>query len=111
MTEEEMKSKLYDLYQLDWLMSHGYSLCDVLTALRDAENEAMEFGDDDDFDAITDRFFEEGIGGNIFACFEEFCDAELNDKEYIEDLIGRLEVSEGLEMLKAYKKYLEEMAA
>lgn len=108
--EERMKSKLYDLYQLDWMMSHGYSLGDVFTVLRDAENEAMEYGDDDDPNVIVGRFYDEGFGGEIFASYNEFCDAELNDEEYIGGLIGRRGITEGLALLKTYKKYRNQKA-
>lgn len=29
-TIKEVRQRVYELYQLDWLMSHGYSLMDVV---------------------------------------------------------------------------------
>lgn len=35
MTENQMKHKLYDFYQLDWMMSHGYSLADLMHGMTE----------------------------------------------------------------------------
>ena len=33
MTEDQIKHKLYGLYQLDWMMSHSYSLDDLMESM------------------------------------------------------------------------------
>lgn len=111
MTEDQMKNKLYDLYQLDWLMSHGYSLGDVFTVIRDAKNEAMECGDDDDPDVVISKFYEEGFSGEIFVCFGEFCDAELRDRDYVNHLLAASDPESRTKLYEAYMKFMEEAEA
>ncbi len=114
MTEEQMKRRLYDLYQLDWMMTHSYSLTDLM---RGVGSEAV-YHDEHIFDTEQDGMHAdvEGIfvewegdvgfpGGCIYACFDEFCGAELTMPDYIQ---GLLDVANNDDLTEAYKKWLED---
>ena len=114
MDEEKMKRKLYGLYQLDWLMTHGYSLRDVIKGVNDHEavdhDENIHDGEDGMYADVESMFNEwEGDvgfpGGCIYVCFDEFCAAELTDVGYIEGLLNRVPWEE--ELRDAYNKWLE----
>lgn len=103
MTEEQMKHKLYDLYQLDWMMSHGYGLSDLMHDLT----EIHEYHDDYitdyyEFEGDTEpkgmkadiegifrawEFDSDAFYGSCWVCFDEFCNVELTMPDYIQRLL------------------------
>ena len=104
-TEMEFKRRCYELYQLDWMKTHGYSLQDAFNMLRDGYAEACASGNIDggtgcaeDFDAIEEYFEERGFDGEIFACENEFYDCEYQDVGYMEYLLPK-------DMLMQYNSY------
>ncbi len=88
MTEMEMKKKLYSMYQLDWMLTHGYSLADVIQGISD-------YGDNWET--------ESGFNGEMWSSFEEFCDNEIEDNAML-FLICDMRDHEELEA--AYRKYM-----
>ncbi len=128
MTNEKTKfeDRCYKLYQLEWMMSHGYSLDDLYKVMLKYEQDMFDpddFRDSDgnlsyenEFNAedleraamqARDIFlFEQGFGhGQIFACKEEFLDAEYHDAAYMKWLF-ETQVDEEADKLKAlYTKY------
>lgn len=104
-TEMEFKRRCYELYQLDWMKTHGYSLQDAFNMLRDGYAEACASGNIDggtgcaeDFDAMEEYFEERGFDGEIFACENEFYDCEYQDVGYMEYLLPK-------DMLMQYNSY------
>jgi len=77
MTIEKMKERLYELYQLKWMMAHGYSL---------------------------KRMPELDNGDEKWNSFKEFCRAEMSDIGYIKSLLDVVPSEEGLR--DAYNKWL-----
>jgi hypothetical protein len=120
MTENQMKHKLYGLYQLDWMMSHDYSLADLMagmTNIPEYHDEYISSYPDDDH-AYTDgmkadiegifrawEFDSDAFGGECWVCFSEFCGAELTMPEYIQ---GLLDAAHDKDLAKAYHKWAEE---
>lgn len=120
------EDRCYKLYQLEWMMSHGYSLDDLYKVVLKYEQDMFDpddFRDSDgnlsyenEFNAedleraamqARDIFlFEQGFGhGQIFACKEEFLDAEYQDAAYMKWLF-ETQVDEEADKLKAlYRKY------
>lgn len=94
-TIQQARQRIYELYQLDWLMSHGYSLFDVV---RGMVSEAIEA---DRLDEGTDSIPEMvdlgihtwmdsvGLDGACWACYDEFFDYEYQDASYIKSLVKR----------------------
>lgn len=74
----------YELYKLDWMASHGYTLQDVADALATLAG----FGVPQD--ELLNEFEQDGFdGGSIYASFDEFCDNEYLDMEYMRSLLSK----------------------
>ena len=80
MTQEAMKERLYELYHLKWMMTHGYSLERLMSKLDN--------------------------GGEKWNSFKEFCRAEMSDIGYIKSLLDIVPSEEGLR--DAYNKWLDD---
>jgi len=115
MTEKIMKRYLYDLYQLDWMMTHGYSLTDLMRGMNSEavyHDEYIFDTEQDGMHADIERIFSEWEGdvgfpgGCIYVCFDEFCGAELTDIGYIKGLLDRVPWEEDLR--DAYNKWLKD---
>lgn len=97
-----IKEKAYQLYKIDWLSSHGYTLDDVLKKVWTIINHV---GFDIEVEAdLLDAFEEVGFNGEIYACFDEFIDNEYQDNHYMEYLLGGTESND----YKAYIKDIQE---
>lgn len=115
MTEEEMKRRLFELYQLDWMMTHGYSLYDIIKGIGDHkavnhdnyvhDSEVGMYADIESIFAEWEEYV--GFSGNcIYNHFHEFCREELTDSGYIKGLLDRVPSEEGLR--DAYNKWLKD---
>lgn len=110
-TEENMKRELYRMYQLDWMSSNGYSIQDIFQAMEntkdDFEIDQAEHPDEDrqyTLNDLVDGFEEQGFDGNMYSSFEEFCQEELRDEEYIYGLIDRNQ--RDTELRHLYREFL-----
>lgn len=97
--EEFFEEKCYELYKLDWMLHHDYTLTDLLDRMKD--NAEMDV-DDDAMSSATDgqsartligasysEVEDEGFdGGEIWACMEEFLQSEFLDKDYMMHLFS-----------------------
>jgi len=114
MTEEQMKERLYHAYQLEWLMDHGHSLSDIMKGMAECPHGDLISDDEDNGEKKADipQIFEEwldiGFGGEIWSCFDEFCDCELTDTDYVADLISRLPPDIREEVDSAYWAWQDE---
>lgn len=100
MTKEQFENKCYEVYQLDWMISHGYSLSDYRKLLSELASECIEEETiekiptnaeetENLFDAAEEMFQDEGFGsGSSFACKEEFLNAEYLDAGYMDGLLS-----------------------
>ena len=69
----------YQKYKLQWLINHNYSLTDLIQALDDYINDEFRLTSDPKIN--LSKAFEEwesdiGFNSEIYACEEEFNDAE-----------------------------------
>lgn len=76
--------KKYEEYILEWMLTHNYTLTDLMRELRDFQYEDPE--DSDRISMPIDELFElwvqeRGFGGEIWACYEEWlqCEAIINN--------------------------------
>ena len=84
MTKENMRKCIYELYQLHWLMNHGYSLSDAMFKMAQ----------------IAEEWNQEGFcGSEMFACFEEFLETEYLEKDYVLFLLSQSNEKEELKRL------------
>ena len=76
-----MISKLcYELYKIDWKHSH------MITKEREMDSIKQYYEGlvDSDTEYTYNDYLEEfGYDGELYVCYEEFCDMEYHDKEYI----------------------------
>lgn len=94
----------YEKYQLDWMISHGKSLTDIVAVMArcavdnmEDENQACCISDLCEMDQFVkdlyagnhtmDGFLDIGFGGELFACEEEFLECEYKDAEYMKHLL------------------------
>ncbi|MCR5669876.1 MAG: hypothetical protein K6G10_02635 [Butyrivibrio sp.] len=117
-----IEEKAYRLYQLEWMMSHGFSLSDLFSKMVQCARWAFDpsdflekkpdgyIGEDEIVDAAMkgrDYFLNEtGFGGQLFACKREFLDAEYKDSEYMENLFDTQPGKEADRLKTLYRKYL-----
>ena len=108
MTEEQLQHKLYDIYQLDWMMYHGCSISDIIQGMENQPHDEFVFEEEDYGGQQVDvagiyNYWEQNSGfkGEIFACFEEFCENEYLDATYMHDLMNSqpIELTDKLEEL------------
>lgn len=101
MKREKFEETCYRAYQLDWMISHGYSLLDlkeILTgiAVEDIEEEPLKAPTDEtsvlaEAECIVERFWTEtGFNGSLYACKKEFLSSEYKDAEYMKHLTGMM---------------------
>lgn len=99
--DEEMKRKCYERYKLRWMEEHGHGMNDLVEALR--ASEAQRIADGDRPTNVVDLFYawetNEGFDGELYACYGEFCDCELQDRAYMKKLLGKLEYERYKEMM------------
>ena len=99
----EARHRIYELYQLDWLMSHGYALMDVvrgcaeeavIATFEECQNtpNATEVYDIDPLERIEDgirSWSSDGFGGSRWVCYDEFLCTEYCDVSYVGELVKR----------------------
>ncbi len=115
MTKEEFEQKCYEAYQLDWMLSHRFSLQDLLNVME--ENRKEVFDPDDykeaPFDesdlarnteqAIDQFLYTTGFGdSSIWVCKDEFLGAEFKDSDYMFHLLSIM--PNGKEMEKFWRQ-------
>ncbi len=123
MENEEFKDKCYEAYQLDWMLSHGFSLNDLYKAqlkymqemfdpedfIEDGDEKTFDF-DESDLERSMEQgrdilLYEQGLGnGSIFVTKNEFLQAEFLDDWYMRHLLGNMPDSKNLKLL--YKKIM-----
>lgn len=70
----------YELYRIDWKHSHMITSEREMDFVKDYYQGLV----DDDTDYTYNDYLEEfGYDGELYSCFDEFCDNEYHDKEYI----------------------------
>lgn len=93
---KKTRKELYRLYQLDWMMTHGYSVADIVKICAEyaddvsTEKNDTDCGSDLDYYSFKNYILKQGINGELFVCYDEFLHTEYLNKDYVDDLIGRL---------------------
>ena len=83
----------YELYKLDWTNSNVSEKMQ-LDALREYfkyRKECIE--NNEEIDSFDEWLWEVGYGhGSLYVCYEEFCDEEYRDRDYIRYLLDDTEL-------------------
>ncbi len=90
MTKEKMRKLAYERFRLWWMMSHGYSLTDLMGCMDIMFHEAKQNGLQTDPSELFDRWkFDVGFaGGAIWPCFGEFMDCEYANREIMHCILS-----------------------
>ena len=93
--KEAFEQKCYELYRLEWMMSHGYSVVDffdqikrsIISQVADAEcpySITTQTQAENAMQCAYEEFDENGFGsGNLWVCIDEFLGAEYRDAAYM----------------------------
>ena len=73
-----IKKLCYELYKLDWKQSHNITNETEKKVMRDYQKYLI-----DDSYTYEDYIEEFGYDGNLYVCFEEFCDNEYHKTDYM----------------------------
>ena len=85
MTKKANISRLaYELYKLDWKESHNITPEEEAFALKDYFEGLIDSPSNYTFAEYIEEF---GYKGMLYVCYEEFCDAEYLEEEYIRSLL------------------------
>ena len=98
--DEVFVNECYEAYKLDWMLSHGYSLRDIMEVMTELAGQAVE--DDvmtiptngEEVISLADRlvsdFMDTGFSsGSLYVCMDEFLGAEFRDEDYMIGLLSR----------------------
>ena len=112
--KEEFEQECYYAYQLDWMISHGWSLSDLYSVLvgfasEQVEEDAMNMPTTaNDIEKLADEarehfLYEEGFCGSLYVCKEEFLTHEFLDTSYMAHLFRNM--YKGGVRRRFYEKY------
>lgn len=111
MTEPMRISEIaYELYKMDWIAQHVTREAERDTYREYFKYRAYQLAHGEEVDTYEEWLFDIGFpGGMLYSCYEEFCDGEYHDRDFIAYLFGNEEefVKEYLEDIK--DDYLEEV--
>lgn len=80
----------YELYKIDWKYSHMITKDREMDSLKNYFEDARYFPDGDY--SYHDYLEEHGYDGELYACYDEFCETEYLDEEYIKGLLDNEEL-------------------
>lgn len=84
----------YEKYRLHWMLSHGYTLVDLIQEMQICIDETDE-DKATDLNAIFKAWeFNHGFGSEIWACYEEFLENEYQDKEYMRTILDDVDFNQ-----------------
>lgn len=98
--KDAFEHKCYEAYKINWMISHGITMGEMQERLIaiSAENvqDGLSVSSKNDVRQLYGRAMttlenDEGFGGSIWACFNEFMDTEFRDTEYMEMLLSLME--------------------
>ena len=88
-TEFDISEVAYELYKQDWVENNTSKemRMDALRVYYEYRQECIEM--DTEIDSFEEWISEVGYGqGSLYVCYEEFCDMEYHDKEYMCSLLN-----------------------
>lgn len=80
----------YELYKIDWKHSHMITKDIEMDSLKNYFENARYFPDGNY--SYYDYLEEHGYDGELYACYDEFCETEYLNKEYIKTLLDNEEL-------------------
>lgn len=90
----KFKHYCYELYKMDWLLSHGHTLTDAINSIIDYTIDTQaDYSIDYPRDNAVNDIREDwegniGIHGMIYVCYNEFLETEFEDVDYMRNLLS-----------------------
>lgn len=81
----DIKRMCYELYKVDWKRSHRITADREMEAIQDYFVGLIGAYTEYPYELYLNEF---GYNGELYVCFEEFCEAEYLDEDYIVNLLG-----------------------
>ncbi len=104
-----LHTSLYELYKEDW-MNQNISPDDRFYTFRNYK--LTQLADDEFNGSFEDYLWDNGgfLSGSLYVCFNEFLDAEYQDREYIKDLVYGADIADELKekIMETYDFYNRE---
>lgn len=95
----DIRKLCYELYKIDWKHSHMITKEREMDSIKDYYEGLI----DNDSEYTYEDYIEEfGYDGELYVCYEEFCDAEYYDVDYMRTLL------DNDELINIYHKDIEE---
>ena len=83
--EYELQQTLYEMYKAKWM--EGRITADMI--LDECKNYYEAITEVPGcYSCLDEYIFDNGYAGTIYVCFDEFCNSEYLNKEYMYELIG-----------------------
>lgn len=80
----DIRKLCYELYKIDWKHSHMITKEREMDSIKDYYEGLI----DNDSEYTYEDYIEEfGYNGELYVCFEEFCDAEYYNVDYMRTLL------------------------
>ncbi|WP_368191126.1 hypothetical protein [Blautia sp. 1033sp1_1033st1_G9_1033SCRN_220408] len=93
----DIRQTAYEKYQHDWMISHNVDEKALDKAVKEYIADTLE---DNNLDTpFSEWLFDRGFDGSIWACYDEFLNAEYRDYSYMRNLLSA----------KEYPAYLADM--
>lgn len=81
----------YEKYRLQWMLTHGYSLTDLINQIQEYNHDYADNTSDNLIAAFNDWEYDIGFNGELWACFDEFYCSEYQDEDYVKALLSAAE--------------------
>lgn len=95
----DIRKLCYELYKIDWKHSHMITKEREMDSIKDYYEGLI----DNDSEYTYEDYIEEfGYDGELYVCYEEFCDAEYYDVDYMRTLL------DNDKLINIYHKDIEE---
>lgn len=115
MTTIEMERHIYNLYRVDWMITNGYSIDDLLVSVVSEIYVPDDYAYSEERERRILREVENwetdiGFGGDCWDSFKKFICGVFLNSSYIESLLSRDKVY-GAELLPLYHKRLKRIGS
>lgn len=102
---EEFRKKCYEKYQLNWMLSHGYSLQNLIDAMNEKymEDDSREYTTPGCY--YEDVLDNDGFHGELFHYYDAFLEKEYLDGKYMKSILTGSEFQTWRDDTEQYETY------
>lgn len=103
---KDIKKKTYEKYQMHWMLAHGITIARINKEADVWLAEQKEHLSDDE--PFSDYLENNGFGGSLWVCYDEFLGCEYQNREYMRFLLAEDEWERYLEDIgDGYLNYID----